>query len=177
MYYFCLILFIIPSLCYSDDISAETTVQTTTTTESINCEIRNSSCDYCVADSNCYWCTSNSQCHHYTYSISQDDCPSNNDVKYKICYVSMRWLIIGLSIGFVLVILTIICCCYCCCKKGQDSLMKREMRKWERRMKSNREAAEERRRERSHRMDEIRRKYGIQTNEDDENSKRYRRFD
>lgn len=91
-------------------------------------------------------------------------------MKQLWCKLNKKWLYIGLGAGGGLVLLIIaICCCYCCCCRGSKKGEMKEWMKWEK-MRANRTAQrEEQRRDRQVRMDDIRRKYGI------EDSRRYDR--
>jgi uncharacterized protein YxeA len=163
------------SLVFVDGDPQNTTADTTTTTTlqpstsvapENECSQFNSSCEDCVKRTKCYYCYSIKRCIYYPYSHiipSWKDCELA-DVRWAVCWLNFKALIVGLSVTLgVLVISLIICICCCCRRKktGNSRKYAREEAKQEREREERRIRSEERRNERNVRNDEIRRKYGL----------------
>jgi len=136
------------------------------TPEDAACEKHAGNCKECVKESaQCFYCTKNDKC-FYTKATkldADDRCGSLKDMKQLTCFANKLWLYVGIGIGggILLIIITAICCC-CCCKKKKNVTNMKDWLKWER-IRENRTAQrEEQRAERQNRMDDIRRKYGIE---------------
>lgn len=73
------------------------------------------------------------------------------------------WLYVGIGIagGLVLLLITAFICC-CCCRKKKGTQNMKDWLKWERVRETRTAEREGQRQERQSRMDDIRRKYGIE---------------
>ena len=128
------------------------------------CERHNGSCSDCVGESSeCIYCTKNDLCFYRpTKNVGPDErCGSLNDMKRLTCLVSSKtaYIIIG-SVAGVLIMVILICCCYCCRRRTKSNNIS-DWVKWEKNRAERTTWREEQRKERQGRMDDIRKKYGL----------------
>ncbi|KXJ21348.1 pituitary tumor-transforming gene 1 protein-interacting protein [Exaiptasia diaphana] len=149
-------------------VSNATTSSPTTPKPAPSCEALNTSCGACTDDSKCFWCASDSTCKKYPASkIIPRDCKGNKWY-FQQCFAPGYIVIIVIPSVAGAILLALGCCIYCCCcrSKGSSGLDK-ETRRIRQRREEARQKSEARRAERQKRTDAIRQKYGLLTNEDD----------
>ncbi|XP_032802429.1 pituitary tumor-transforming gene 1 protein-interacting protein-like [Petromyzon marinus] len=135
------------------------------------------SCEECLKNVSCLWCFSNNSCLDYpvkTILPSSSVCALSK-ARWGVCWVNFEALIITMSVVAGVLLLAMCICCYCCCcRESKSSKRARQLEK----EKATREKAdrvvriEERKVERKARNDEIRKKYGLYTEDN-----AYTRFD
>lgn len=138
------------------------------------CLMLNTSCDACIQGTegvSCYWC--GSECRELAFSgITSGDCDLN-DIKVGQCQLNGLAIII-LSCGAVLVVLSLGCValclgCYCYCRfcrgERRARVTKAQLRA-ENEMNEIGERHSQKRAERQAKGDEMRRKYGLLSEDD-----------
>lgn len=142
----------------------------TTPTPKEGCELL-LTCTDCVKNRNCAFCEKSNQCMYYDSKIrALPHCGDLGDLAYLTCLVSYKvlWIVLGSSVGAILLIISILCC-YCCRrrKNSYDNWSEIENIRTDRSL-----ASIDKRKKRQSKIDQIRKKYGLE----DDKSYKYRKF-
>ncbi|XP_022079839.1 pituitary tumor-transforming gene 1 protein-interacting protein-like isoform X2 [Acanthaster planci] len=143
------------------------------TTMPDTCSAHNGSCEKCVSfpGAKCFYCETTKICAKYP---AQEIFPTKycalSEARWGVCFLNFEALIIAMGvIGGVLLIGLVTCIYCCCCRSGSNrAKMDREeleyaRKKAERQVRRGRTKAE-----RKAKNDEIRRKYGLLKNEEED---------
>ncbi|KAG8443170.1 hypothetical protein GDO86_011831 [Hymenochirus boettgeri] len=125
------------------------------------------SCEECLKNVSCLWCMTNNTCLEYPVKtiLPPSSLCAMSAARWGACWINFEALIIAMSVTLGIILLSItVCCCYCCyCRKSSYSRMGMEaeeenlIRERERR----KQESLQRKNERTMKHNEIRKKYGI----------------
>lgn len=159
------------------NLTTTSSLPSTTTPSSAEkfCPLFNGSCEKCVKSPKCLYCFQDNTCKPYPVGSilpSSSVCPLNK-ARWSKCFINFEALLIAMGVVAGLLLIFFCTCIYCCCCRKSDRLkyMAEELR-FERQREERKQKAAERRAERQSKNDEIRKKYGLVTEENP-----YRRFD
>lgn len=123
--------------------------------------LSDTSCTKCVSNgNNCYWCPDSSQCLKWNWR-KYPECKGNGYF-YGQCNLNGVGIIILFSFGLFLLLVAIVIactCCWCCYMRH------RRRREYVPLVYTERNSMQERQRQFQARRDEIRHKYGLDTND------------
>ncbi|XP_072028721.1 pituitary tumor-transforming gene 1 protein-interacting protein-like isoform X1 [Amphiura filiformis] len=130
-------------------------------------------CDECVKalKGKCFYCKTDNKCQLYPVKelLPTKECDLGA-ARWGTCAINFKALIISMSVIAGVLILSICCGVYCCCcrSKGNRAKWAREDAKVERQKEERKMKHEQKKQERKAKNDEIRRKYGLLKEEDDD---------
>jgi len=145
-----------------------------------DCALGNKSCSDCVGrGAKCLYCYTNPlKCIPYPAGSvipHKSLCPLK-EARWGVCWVNYEILLIVMGCLAGVILISCGCCIYCCCCKPNAARQRKKYQKEEARLAREKEERSakhtERRAERQSRMDEIRQKYGLNSNKDS----RYQKF-
>ncbi|XP_065180349.1 pituitary tumor-transforming gene 1 protein-interacting protein-like [Sycon ciliatum] len=132
-----------------------------------NCTTR-TSCKDCVKSFGCYWCEAfksqgKTGCNARTTFQLTTPCPDKYYL-YPTCKLTGLTLLIlvAVVVGLVVILFGVMIYC-CCCRSGSSSRFRRENERDRTNRADRTRRQEERRQERQSRIDDIRKKYGLGT--------------
>ncbi|XP_031572737.1 pituitary tumor-transforming gene 1 protein-interacting protein-like [Actinia tenebrosa] len=131
----------------------------------------NGSCGDCVAVKGCYYCEPTKKCSYDVVNGAFHGACKDSQWKVGQCVLSGKILIIVLPSIAGAILIALCCLIYCCCCRKKKGHSKKESKE-EARFRRQREEIDlkhsQRRAERQVKYDEIRKKYGLYKNTDEE---------
>ena len=123
----------------------------------------NTKCAECVKIDDCYWCMHSQECSKWKWG----DYPNCKGNEYFIgqCELNGVGIIIVFSFGVFLILVVVTACCICCCCLYIRRRRRREYVVLNTYERNGRRDMQERQRQFQARRDEIRHKYGLDTDD------------
>ncbi|XP_071803022.1 pituitary tumor-transforming gene 1 protein-interacting protein-like isoform X4 [Asterias amurensis] len=156
-------------------VSAAATTKKPLTTPPIEdtCGAHNGSCDECVKfpGAKCFYCYTNDVCAKYpAKEIFPTKYCDLSQARWGVCFLNFEALIIAMGVIAGVLLLAMTICIYCCCCRSGSNRAKLERQEAvSARKKAEREAKHgQKKADRKAKNDEIRRKYGLLKDEDEE---------
>ncbi|XP_043923591.1 pituitary tumor-transforming gene 1 protein-interacting protein-like isoform X2 [Protopterus annectens] len=162
---------ILLSVCCLGQLTTTTSPLTTSVQPSGECfQFSGTSCEDCLRNVSCLWCNADKKCINYPVKklLPPSSLCALSEARWGVCWVNFQALIIALAIiAGLLLIMIFVCCCYCCwCRRRYRRQELEEEERLTREREERKQRAEERSAERRIRHNEIRKKYGLLTDND-----------
>ncbi|XP_033124566.1 pituitary tumor-transforming gene 1 protein-interacting protein-like [Anneissia japonica] len=128
-------------------------------------------CESClsISGAKCYYCSTGNVCADYPVGdiFPNKDCPLKN-ARWGTCKINFQALLISMGViaGILIIAVTYCVCRCCCCKNNSRAKWAKEDAKVERQKQERQMRHDQKKADRKARNDEIRRKYGLTTDDD-----------
>ncbi|XP_038076653.1 pituitary tumor-transforming gene 1 protein-interacting protein-like isoform X2 [Patiria miniata] len=163
---------------FVSSVNATTKTPTTATaapTVADTCGAHNGSCDKCLAfpGAKCYYCNTNKVCALYpAKEILPTKYCALSEARWGVCFLNFEALIISMGVIAGILLIGFALCIYCCCCRSRSNRAKldKEERNYAKKKAERQVKRGQKKADRKAKNDEIRRKYGLLKNEDDDSS-------